>query len=236
MNTQLGKQGRDSTRKPAHAATGAAGRDPWAGRFQQAAFATAAGQPGSLPPDGGCEIAFAGRSNSGKSTAINALANRKRLAFASKTPGRTQQINFFSLPPDGTLVDLPGYGYAKVPQPLRRLWGELIGEYLERRASLAGLVLIMDARHPLTDLDRELLDWIRPRGLPVLALLTKADRLARSRAREVLRAVRTELEMLAPGSMSMLFSGKTREGAPEARAVIAAWLGWTKEKPPVKGE
>lgn len=209
--------------------------DPWLGRFQRTDFVTAAAQPGSLPPDAGAEVAFAGRSNAGKSTAINALVNRKRLAFASKTPGRTQQINFFSVEPGRTLVDLPGYGYAKVPQPLRRQWGRLVGEYLERRPGLAGLVLIMDVRHPLTELDRELLNWIGPRRLPVLALLTKADRLSRSQARAALRQVRAAMQELAPGSITQLFSGKTREGAEQARAVIADWFGWTKENPRLKG-
>ncbi len=130
--------------------------------FSQAVFFRSAYDLSELPPDEGAEIAFAGRSNAGKSTALNALVNRKRLAFTSKTPGRTQTINYFNIGAQRHLVDLPGYGYAAVPLKEKRHWGELVSNYLQLRASLRGLVLIMDARHPFTELDRQLLDWITP--------------------------------------------------------------------------
>ena len=128
------------------------------------------------------EVAFAGRSNAGKSSAINVLADQNRLAFVSKTPGRTQLINFFRCGDAGYLVDLPGYGYAQVPEAVRRQWRGLLEDYLTRRASLVGLVLIMDARHPLTELDRQMLAWFAPTGRPVHVLLTKSDKLTRSEA------------------------------------------------------
>jgi GTP-binding protein len=128
------------------------------------------------------EVAFAGRSNAGKSSAINTLAGRRRLAFASKTPGRTQLINFFSIASGAYLVDLPGYGYAGVPLPVRAHWESLVGEYVGKRESLAGVVVVMDARHPLTPLDRQLLDWLTPAGRRVHVLLTKADKLSKQAA------------------------------------------------------
>src|ERR687892_1810729 len=147
-----------------------------------ARFSASAHDLDALPPDVGAEVAFAGRSNAGKSSAINALAGRKRLAFVSRTPGRTQTINFFDCGANRRLVDLPGYGYAAVSQKERAHWGKLIGAYLQIRRSLRGLVLIVDARHPLTPLDRQLLGWHAASGQPVLVLLTKADKLGREQA------------------------------------------------------
>lgn len=204
-------------------------------------FVTSAYHLDDLPPPAGAEIAFAGRSNAGKSSAINALANRSRLAFVSKTPGRTQLINFFRLGDKHYLVDLPGYGYAKVPAEIRQHWQQVLSVYLQTRMSLRGLVLIMDARHPLTPLDRQMLDWFLPAGRPVHILLTKADKLSRQQALAALRSVRSELETSYPNCTAQLFSSPKREGIEEAEAAINCLLEGRKpddghKKPPVKGE
>ena len=153
----------------------------------------------------------------GKSSAINALAGRKRLAFTSKTPGRTQTINFFSLGESARLADLPGYGYARVPQVMRAQWKELIGSYLQTRGSLAGVVVIMDARHPLTELDRQLLQWLG--NTRTLILLSKADKLPRAEQAATLKEVRSALQ----GEV-LLFSSVTRQGVKEARDLLESWL------------
>ena len=171
------------------------------------------------------EVAFAGRSNSGKSSAINTLANRNRLAFASKTPGRTQLINFFGLGDDRFLVDLPGYGYAKVPEKERRHWGEFVGDYIRTRVSLQGLIVIMDVRHPMTPLDLQLLDWFLPTGKPVHALLTKADKLGRQQASAQLSAVCGALAARGGNASASLFSSLKRTGLAEVENVILPWLG-----------
>jgi GTP-binding protein len=209
--------------------------------LQQASFFASAAKPADLPPEGGPEIAFAGRSNVGKSSAINALTNRRRLAFVSKTPGRTQMINFFDLGGAGWLVDLPGYGYAKVPQELRAGWEELVGGYLAGRGSLAGVVALVDARHPLTAHDRRLLEWLRPRALPCLVLLTKSDKLSRAVRLRVLERVRRELAETAIEAQAMLFSSSSRDGVEEARALLEGWLrdagpGARNKRPPAKGK
>ena len=142
-------------------------------------FVTTVADTRMLPPARGAEVAFVGRSNAGKSSALNALAHRKRIAFVSKTPGRTQHINFFRVGEDRYLVDLPGYGYAAVPAAARAHWHELIGGYLQTRSSLRGVVLIMDARHPLTELDWKLIAWLKPTGRPMHVLLSKSDKLSR---------------------------------------------------------
>lgn len=191
--------------------------------LSEAAYVASAHELSELPQDSGREVAFAGRSNAGKSTAINALT-RRRLAFTSKTPGRTQTINFFSLGAAGRLVDLPGYGYAAVPQHERRHWGELISTYLKERASLRGLVLIMDARHPLTPLDVQLIEWYRESGQPLHALLTKSDKLKTQEARTTFAAVLEELNRLYPGSSAQLFSGTTGVGVPAAQKTVLGWL------------
>jgi len=156
-------------------------------------FVTTVADSRMLPPPHGAEVAFAGRSNAGKSSAINALAQRNRMAFVSKTPGRTQHINFFSVGPGQYLVDLPGYGYAAVPQAARAHWHELVGGYLQTRACLRGVILIMDVRHPLTELDEQLLNWLRPAGVPVHILLSKADKLGQQKAGATLREVNAAL-------------------------------------------
>ena len=193
-------------------------------------------EPRELPAPGAPEIAFAGRSNAGKSSAINALAGRRRLAFVSKTPGRTQLINFFSLGPDAFLVDLPGYGYAGVPLEIRRHWGELVGDYIAHRASLAAVVVVMDARHPLTELDRQLLAWLREASRPAHLLLTKADKLSRQAAHATLAKVRADSEALLPGTTVQLFSSLKGEGIEEAGRALSR-LAWArKNKAPAKGE
>jgi len=192
--------------------------------IQQARFLLSAAAVSDFPPEAGPELAFAGRSNVGKSSAINALAKRKRLAFSSKTPGRTQQINFFDLGNAGRLADLPGYGYASVPRPLRASWDALIGGYLTGRGTLAGVVVLMDARHPLTRNDRDFLEWLRPVHAPRLVLLSKSDKLSRSEQAKTLAATRAELDKAALTSLVQLFSSSSGEGVEEAREQLESWL------------
>src|SRR3982751_4842300 len=169
-------------------------RDFTALALAKAAYALSVHDPRELLRPGVAEIAFAGRSNAGKSSAINTLAGRRRLAFVSKTPGRTQLINFFALDGRAFLVDLPGYGYAGVPAEVRAHWELLVGEYIAQRESLAVVVVVMDARHPLMPLDRQLLGWLRDAGRPAHVLLTKSDKLSKQEARKTLDAVRRELK------------------------------------------
>ncbi|MBI4989695.1 MAG: YihA family ribosome biogenesis GTP-binding protein [Rhodocyclales bacterium] len=193
--------------------------------FANAVFTISAAKLNDLPPPSGAEIAFAGRSNSGKSSAINTLAGRTRLAFVSKTPGRTQLINFFRLVNGAFLVDLPGYGYADVPEEIRRQWQGVLAAYLTRRTSICGLVLIMDARRPLTELDRQMLAWFGPTGKPIHILLTKADKLTRSEAAKILQATRSELAPWADQVSVQLFSSLKKTGVDEAERIIGNWLG-----------
>lgn len=190
--------------------------------FNHAVYAASAATLDQLP-DSQREVAFAGRSNAGKSSAINTLARHNRLAFVSKTPGRTQLINFFAVGDGEFIVDLPGYGYAKVPPDIRARWEKVLSAYLQGRRSLVGLVLIMDARHPLTPLDKRMLDWFTPRGLPVHILLTKADKLSRGVANKTLLEVRSALKVFPQVSVQ-LFSSLAKQGTEEAEAVIDAWL------------
>lgn len=190
--------------------------------FQQAVFTTSAANLAQLPYSHG-EVAFAGRSNAGKSSAINTLARHNRLAFVSKTPGRTQLINFFDVGNGQHIVDLPGYGYAKVPAEIRATWEKVLSGYLQTRETLSGLVLIMDARHPLTPLDHRMLNWFLPRGLPVHILLTKADKLSRGVAGSTLAQVRSALK-LYPQVSVQLFSSLAKQGVEEAEIVISGWL------------
>lgn len=186
--------------------------------FSQAQFLASSATPADMPRPGPPEIAFAGRSNVGKSSAINALTGRKRLAFASKTPGRTQTINFFELGVAARLVDLPGYGYARAPQALRTQWRTLVGSYFASRDTLAGVVLLMDARHPLTALDVQLIHFLG--DLRLLALLSKADKLTRAQQAAVLRSVQASL----PRAQVRLFSILTRQGVDESRDLLEQWL------------
>jgi GTP-binding protein len=174
-------------------------------------------------PDNGLEIAFAGRSNAGKSSAINTLANQTRLAFTSKTPGRTQHINYFELGNDRHIVDLPGYGYAAVPESVRKHWEKLLSRYLQERENLIGLVIMMDARHPLKPLDRQMLNWFLPTGKPVHILLTKSDKLTRHVGLKTLEFVKEELADV-DGCTIQLFSSLKKQGMPEAEKVLEAWF------------
>ena len=197
--------------------------------FQNASFYISAHKLSDLPPAQGVEIAFAGRSNAGKSSALNTLANHNRLAFVSKQPGRTQLINFFSLNPNGGnnqfLVDLPGYGYAKVPESVRNHWQAVLSSYLTERASLFGLVLVMDSRRPLTPLDRQMLDWFCPSGKPVHVLLTKSDKLSRNEANQTLFKTRKELTQCWGENVTVqLFSSLKKQGVEETEKMIGPWL------------
>lgn len=194
------------------------------GLFSRATFFTTVNQLRDLPLHGGREVAFAGRSNAGKSSAINTLANHVRLAYTSKTPGRTQHLNFFDLGGNHFLVDLPGYGYAKVPLDIRTHWEELLSQYIQTRETLCGLVVIMDARHPLTQLDEQMLHWFQPTGKPVHVLLTKSDKLSRQQANTTLHRVRLHLEQYFPFCSVQLFSSLKKTGMDEAEGVIANWL------------
>ena len=187
-------------------------------------YIASAYDPSELPPDVGAEVAFAGRSNAGKSSAINALTNLKRLAFVSKTPGRTQTINFFECGANRRLVDLPGYGYAAVSKRERADWGKLISAYLLHRGSLQGLVLIADARRTLTPLDEQLIAWYRRSGRPLLVLLTKADKLGHAAASKALKATKTSLAELYPAATVQLFSAVDATGLTTAQRVLYAWL------------
>ena len=196
--------------------------------FARADYLLAAHTPRQLPPDGGFEVAFAGRSNAGKSSALNALCQQNALARVSKTPGRTQQLVFFGLPPhEGKyLVDLPGYGYAKVPQDLQAHWQAFLDQYFHTRAALKGLVVVMDIRHPLKDYDRQMLGFAVRRGIPAYALLTKADKLSRGAASSAVLAVRRELAGPFGDTVSVqAFSAESKAGVDEARAVVTGWLG-----------
>jgi len=193
--------------------------------YRKARFLTSAARLDQAPPDVGYEVAFAGRSNAGKSSAINALCDQRGLARTSKTPGRTQLLNFFKLDDDRRLVDLPGYGYAKVSEHVKRDWQGNLTNYLEQRRSLRGLVLMMDARHPLKDFDRQMLEWAKQIGLPMHALLTKADKLNRGPASTTLRRVRQELAAIAPMFSAQLFSSLKRDGLDNAYHKLNEWLG-----------
>ena len=192
--------------------------------FQNAVYAASVATLDDPLPASAGEIAFAGRSNAGKSSAVNTLASRRRLAFVSKSPGRTQMINFFSLGEMRFLVDLPGYGYASVPGKIRSKWEKVLGGYLQGRRELRGMALVMDIRHPYTDLDQRMIDFMRPTGIPIHVLLTKADKLARVEALARLKTLRGQLASLSPHYSAQLFSSLKRSGIEEAEAVFANWL------------
>jgi GTP-binding protein len=195
--------------------------------FHHAEFLTTAADWSQLPAEGAPEIAFAGRSNAGKSSAINALANHTRLAFVSKTPGRTQHINFFRLKSGALLADLPGYGYAKVPLEMRQYWQEFIARYLAQREVLAGMVLVMDARRSMTELDRRMIEWFLPSGRSLHILMTKADKLVTREQRRTIDDMRRMLDedygIYAAQTSVQLFSAMRRSGLDEAEAAIAPW-------------
>lgn len=201
--------------------------------FHSARFVISVADLAGLPPAGLPEIAFAGRSNAGKSTAINVLTQQKRLAFASKTPGRTQLLNFFELSerdaggqtvPRGFLVDLPGYGYAKAPGEQRSQWDALVGGYVAQRQSLIGIVIVMDARRPLLPADEALIAFIDRPTCRLHFLLTKADQLNNSEKRTALDRARTRAAELGPRASAQLFSALKRLGIDELETTLAGWL------------
>ncbi|WIX33025.1 ribosome biogenesis GTP-binding protein YihA/YsxC [Salinicola sp. JS01] len=194
--------------------------------YQTARFLISAPKLALCPPDDGVEIAFAGRSNAGKSSAINALTQQNALARTSKTPGRTQLINFFGLENGDTLrlVDLPGYGYAKVPEAMKKEWQSHLADYLKRRSGLAGLILLMDVRHPLSDFDIQLLELADARELPVHILLTKADKLKQGPAKASLHQVKRQLAEWEDLVSVQLFSALKRQGLDQTYAVMDRWL------------
>lgn len=197
-----------------------------ADRYRQAVFLLGVHDLEQLPPDTGLEVAFAGRSNSGKSSALNLIAGQRALARISKTPGRTQQINFFDLGVQRFLVDLPGYGYAKVPESVRRHWQRVLQDYLAQRQALTGLILLMDVRRPLTELDLQMLDWCHHRSLPSHILLTKADKLSRGRAGVVLMQTAATLKQDYPGATVQLFSALKGNGVETVRSRMDDWFDW----------
>ena len=190
-------------------------------QYPNAKFITSANQVGQFLPDSDSEVAFAGRSNSGKSSAINVIVNRRQFARTSKTPGRTQLVNFFELRDQARLVDLPGYGYARVSGAVRDHWGRLLTSYIEDRSSLKGLFLITDIRRGLADFDRQLLELADSVNLPVHVLLTKADKLKRGKAATALLAASKEL---GDRATAQLFSALNRQGLDEARKSLENFL------------
>jgi GTP-binding protein len=194
--------------------------------FRHAVFEISVAQPGGLPPPTGAEIAFAGRSNAGKSSAINTLAGHTRLAYVSKTPGRTQLINLFRLKGGAAMVDLPGYGFADVPLAVRNQWRGLLEGYLTGRGNLVGLVLIMDARRPFTELDWQMIGWFAPSGRPIHCLLSKSDKLTHQEQIKTLRDARKELAASNLGEQVslQLFSSLKKTGIEEVEKVVGDWL------------
>ena len=188
--------------------------------FRIASYVLSAHELKQLPKDEGIEVAIAGRSNAGKSSAINTFTDQKSLARTSKTPGRTQQIVIFELDEDRRIADLPGYGYAKVPVKLKAHWRKVMARYFETRKCLRGVVLVMDIRHPMKDFDRQMLDWCDQAGIPCHILLTKADKLKRGPAKSTLLKVRREL----PASASIqIFSSSKKTGLDELIDKLSIW-------------
>lgn len=193
--------------------------------YQQTRFLLGAPDSRSAPPDSGAEVAFAGRSNAGKSSALNVITGQRALARISKAPGRTREINFFEVRENLRLVDLPGYGYAKVSKSMKGQWQRNIARYLETRQSLCGVILLMDVRHPLKEFDRQVLGWCHLAGLPTHVLLTKSDKLKRGPAKSTLLQVGKQLQTLHPDASLQLFSAHTNEGREQAWGVLDQWLG-----------
>ncbi|MBL1458466.1 ribosome biogenesis GTP-binding protein YihA/YsxC [Methylophaga sp.] len=192
--------------------------------YRSAHYTVSATQLSQLPPDSGFEVAFAGRSNAGKSSAINTITGIKALARISKTPGRTQMINFFHLDDERAMVDLPGYGYAKVPEKMKLKWQATLSKYLETRQSLRGLMLMMDIRHPLKNFDLQMLDWAKQAQLPIHILLTKSDKLGRGAGGNTLQQVRKELKDAGLEASVQLFSSLNHQGRDEAIQVLDNWF------------
>lgn len=198
--------------------------DPGSPDYRGASFLTSASKLSQCPDDSGWEVAFAGRSNAGKSSAINSLTENTKLARTSKTPGRTQLINFFSLNEQQRLVDLPGYGFAKVPLAVKREWTRQLENYLQKRQSLRGLVLLMDVRHPLQTFDQQMLTWAITAGMPVHIVLTKADKLKNGPARRTLLQVQKDIRQHGELVSAQLFSALKHSGHKELIAVLNTWL------------
>ncbi len=192
--------------------------------LHRATFTISAPDIRRLPEDSGIEVAFAGRSNAGKSSALNTLTNQRGLARTCKTPGRTQLINVFEIAENKRLIDLPGYGFAKVPLEMKKKWQKALGEYLEKRECLKGLVILMDIRHPLKDLDMDLLHWAADSELPILALLTKCDKLSPGKRSSEVLSVRESLKSLNADITVQAFSSLKRTGSEQATAVIDQWF------------
>ena len=192
--------------------------------YNRATFELSVAAIKQLPPEQGYEVAFAGRSNAGKSSAINALTGHRSLARTSKTPGRTQHLNFFRLDEQRALVDLPGYGYAKVPESVKRQWYELIDNYLSNRQILSGIILIMDVRHPFGRSDQQIIDWAVAGSLPLHVLLSKADKIGNNQRVNTLRDVRKQLASLGIDTSTQLFSATKPIGLEELRATLDGWL------------
>jgi len=192
--------------------------------YRQATYWLSVHKLTQLPEDSKFEVAFAGRSNSGKSSAINAITGQKKLARTSKTPGRTQQIIFFKLDENRNLVDLPGYGFAKVPLAVKLHWQQTLERYLHTRRCLCGLVLMMDVRHPLMEFDQEMLNWCNISNMPVHVLLTKADKISRSKGNVVLQKVRQHLATLSVETNVQLFSALKHVGIEEVQNALNTWL------------
>lgn len=192
--------------------------------YHQAKFVLSAPDLKSTPADTGREIAFAGRSNAGKSSALNTLSRQKSLARTSKTPGRTQLLNFFNLNEQLRFVDLPGYGYARVPERVKRQWHALMESYLSERNSLYGIILVMDIRHPLTEFDWQMIEWCRHSQKPLHILLTKADKLNYGAAKNTLLKVQRELENQEMSASVQLFSALKRNGVEEIHQLLDSWF------------
>lgn len=192
--------------------------------YRQAHYTISATQLSELPPDTGIEVAFAGRSNAGKSSAINTITDQKSLARISKTPGRTQMINFFAMDDQRALVDLPGYGYAKVPEQMKIRWQQTLGKYLETRKALRGLMLMMDIRHPLKEFDLQMIKWANKVNLNVHILLTKSDKLKNGAAMATLHKVNDELSKNDLTATVQLFSSLKKSGKEEAIAQLDKWF------------
>jgi GTP-binding protein len=192
--------------------------------YRKAAFLTSAAKVSQCPPDQGWEVAFAGRSNAGKSSAINSLTHNHKLARTSRTPGRTQLINFFGVGEQQRIVDLPGYGYAKVPQKIKDEWNKQLENYLRERQSLRGLILLTDIRRPLQPFDQQMLGWAEQAEMPVHILLTKSDKLSKGAGKQTLLQVRAKLAHLGDLISCQLFSALKHQGHDELIAVLNRWL------------
>jgi len=193
--------------------------------YQQTSFIMGTPDSRYAPPDEGVEVAFAGRSNAGKSSALNVLTQQRALARISKAPGRTREINFFAVRDGIRLVDLPGYGYAKVSRSMKQQWQRNISTYLETRQSLGGVIVLMDVRHPLKDIDQQVLGWCHAADLLTHVLLTKSDKLKRGPAKSALLQTQKALQAIHPDASLQLFSSHTREGVEPLQQVLDDWLG-----------